>query len=205
MSIFERPEPRYRLVETQYGDTLRAVALREMGDAGRWPDLVYLNKLQPPYLTNDPAEAGPTVLFMGQKIKVPTIDGIGGSGVDADRVYGRDVGLTNKRIGATTAGDLDVFSGVANLHQQMVHRVLTPKGQLAFHPKYGSFVHRLLGSKNGPISSLLAADYVRSALESDYRVRSVQSSKAEVSGDALRATAVAVAIDGTEMSVSIGG
>lgn len=205
MSIFERQEPRYRLVETQYGDTLRVVAFRELGDASRWAELVYLNKLQPPFLTNDASEAGPNVILAGQKIKVPTIDGIGGSGVDADRVYGRDAALTEKRLGVTPSGDLAVFVGVDNLRQQLVHRVVTPKGQLIFHPKYGSFLHRLMGAKNGPITSLLGADYLKAALESDYRVRSVKPSTAEVSGDALRATAIAVAIDGTELPVSIGG
>lgn len=205
MSIFERQEPRYRLAETQYGDTLRAVAFRELGDAKRWPELVYLNKLQPPFLTNVASEAGPSVILAGQKIKVPAIDGIGGAGVDAERVYGRDAVLTSKRLDVTVSGDIAVCSGVSNLHQQLVHRVVTPKGQLFHHPKYGSFVHRLMGSKNGPIASLLASDYVRAALESDYRVRSVKTSNADVSGDTLRVTAVAVAIDGTDLLVTIEG
>lgn len=204
MNLFERAEPRYRLAETHYGDTLRSVAFRELGDASKWVELVWLNKLQPPFLTDVASEAGPHVILAGQKIKVPTIDGIGGNGVDADRVYGRDASLTGKRLGVTVSGDLAVFSGVDNLRQQLEHRVVTPKGQLVFHPKYGSFLHRLMGSKNGPIASILASDYVRAALASDYRVRSVRLSTAEVAGDALRATAVAVAIDGAEVPLSIG-
>ncbi|MNN67082.1 hypothetical protein D3C81_1826980 [compost metagenome] len=43
---------------------------------------------------------------------------------------------------------------------------------------------------------MLGAEYVKSALRADYRVASVPSASAEVSGDAIRITATAEAIAG---------
>lgn len=40
-------------VKVKGNDTLERIAQREMGDALRWPELVIINKLKPPYLSQD--------------------------------------------------------------------------------------------------------------------------------------------------------
>ena len=66
-----KPLSGFRLVPTRRGDTLQDVAVRELGDAARWYDLAAINDLLPPFLTDDPQQAGPRVLLTGQDLKIP--------------------------------------------------------------------------------------------------------------------------------------
>lgn len=202
MSDFERQQPEFRIVETHYGDDLPTIAFREMGDGNRWVDLIWLNDLVPPYITDDPRLAGNGVLLTGSIIKIPAPVGLwSGNEADLERIYAKDVKLTGKQIVAGHGGDLQVVSGVDNLHQQLSHIVVTPRGQAKRHPDYGCMIWRLIGKANGPTAGLLGAEYVRSALRSDYRVLSVDESKTTISGDSLRITAKVVATDGNTVEI----
>ena len=203
MTPFDRQEPRYRLAGIRYGDTLRSIALRELGDATRWHELVWLNELKPPYLTNDPASASSSVLAAGGRIKVPAVAGLSSGEFDAKRLYAVDAVLRRKSLQVTPGGDLEVVAGVDNLRQQITHRLLTPPGQARLHPDYGCYIWRLVGTVNGPVAGLLGADYIKSALLADYRIRETRKVRSEVSGDVVRASAVAVAIDGSEIPINL--
>lgn len=196
MSEFERELPSCRLAETHHGDDLQAVAAREMGDANRWPELVWINQLTFPYITDDERLAGPGVLLSGQFIKVPAPVGVWTDDADRGQVYERDAALVNKRLLAGADGDLVVVAGADNLRQQLKHRIDTPRGQARRHPEYGCLVYRLQGKVNGPTAGALGAEYVKAALAADYRVASVESATAEVAGDSIRITAKARAIEG---------
>ncbi len=203
MSEFERKLPPVRLAATHHGDTLQTFADREMGDANRWPELVWINSLTFPYLTDDPERVAPGVLLAGSYLKVPAPVGVfTDSGADG-RVYGRDCRLTNKVLSTDDGGDLSVTSGVENLKQQLTHGIVTPRGQAIRHPAYGCMVWRLFGTVNGPTAGKLGAEYVKASLKSDYRVSRVDKSVAEVTADQLRVTARAVSINGSSIDVVI--
>lgn len=195
MSQFERELPRFRLVATQHGDDLQAVAAREMGDANRWPELVWINGLTHPYITTDDRLVGPTVLLAGSFIKVPAPQGVFTDAGERGQVYERDCLMRNRQL-QTEDGDLAVIAGASNLRQQLEHRIVTPQGQARRHPQYGCLLWRLLGTVNGPTAGILGAQYVQAALRSDYRVQSVDYSTAEIRGDAVRVQARAIAIEG---------
>lgn len=206
MSTFERELPSFRLVQTNFGDNLQAVAARELGDANRWPELVWLNKLVAPYITDDQARVAAGVLLSGAFIKVPAPGGWQGTDAsERGQVYERDCQLLAKRLQTTAGGDLAVLTGAENLRQQLGHRVATPRGQLVRHPEYGCMVYRLIGKVNGPTAARLGADYVKSTLLADYRVRSVDSAQADVSGDVVNTQAKAVAIEGGVVDIIQGG
>ena len=196
MSDFERPIPSYRLVETLWGDDLQAVAAREMGDANRWPELVWLNALTHPYITTDERVAGPSVRLAGSFLKVPAPAGVYTDDSERGQVYERDCALRQRLLGDDGAGDIAILSGADNLRQQLQHRIDTPRGQARRHPDYGCLVSRLKGKVNGPAAGLMAAQYVKSALQADYRVARVEYSQADVLGDGIKVTAKAVAIGG---------
>lgn len=202
MSDFERPLPSFRLVETHWGDDLQAVAAREMGDANRWPELVWLNVLTHPYITNDEQRVASGVLLAGSLIKVPAPTPVWTDGADRGQVYERDCAMRDRLLTDDGNGDLSVLAGADNLRQQLQHAVNTPRGQARRHPDYGCLVWRLQGTVNGPTAGRLGAEYVKATLLSDYRVSKVDSSRAEVNGDAIRITARAVAIEGGIVDIS---
>lgn len=203
MSEFERQAPQCRLAEIHHGDTLQRIAAREMGDANRWPELVWVNSLTYPYLTSDPSRVVPGVLLFGSMIKVPSPVGVTTGDGDKGQVYERDCRLTDKLLDVDEGGDLAVVTGVDNLKQQLSHVVITPRGQATRHPAYGCMIWRLLGTVNGPLSVKLGADYVKAALRSDYRVSKVDYSRSQTSGDVLRVTARVTAIDGSSVDLNI--
>lgn len=196
MSEFERDLPSYRLAETNFGDDLQAVAARELGDANRWPELVWINRLRHPYLTDDSRAVSDGVLLNGAFIKVPAPAGVYSDAAEKGQVYERDCRLVAKQLTVDSGGDLAILSGADNLRQQIEHRVITPRGQARRHPEYGCLVWRLIGTKNGPVAGTMAASYIKSAVRADYRIRDVPDCKAEVIGDAIRINAKAIAIEG---------
>jgi len=189
MSTFERSVTGFRHAETHHGDDLQAVALRELGDANRWHELAWLNDLLPPYLTDDPERAGDRVLLTGSMILVPSLPKPYEPGRDTDEVYLSDCVVVDGQLRDDGAGDLGIVSGRANLKQQLLHRVTTPLAQLRRHPDYGCGVYRILGVINGPTAGQLGADYVQTALLSDFRVSRVKRTEAEITGDAVRISA----------------
>lgn len=199
MSDFEREALAWRLAATQYGDTLQIVAARELGDANRWPELVWLNVLSSPFITDDQNSTAANVIISGQQIRIPTSRGL----VSRDDYnYETDCLLTNKLLSCDDSGDLVVVAGVKNLKQQLQHKINTPRGQATRHPDHGCLIWHLLGTVNGETAGSLGAQYVKTALLTDYRVASVKSSSAKIVGDAVFVNAVAVTIDGSEIVLS---
>lgn len=182
---YQRPLLGFRFVEILHGDTLQAIAARELSDASRWSELIAYNDLVPPFLTDDPAQARPGVLLSGSLIRLPAPVPVVSSTTDPDKVFGIDILLENGAF-VVENGDFSVASGRTNLRQAIKHRVETDRGELMFHSTYGSLVRRLLGTVNGPTATLLAAEYAKSAVQADTRINQVTEALAEADGDVIR-------------------
>jgi len=204
MTVFSREMPPVRLAATEYGDDMPRIAARELGDANRWPELVWVNNLSWPFITDDPARVADGVLQSGDFIKIPAPVGVFEGSADTGRVFERDCLMTDRQLRASESGDFEVVSGSANLCQQLQHRVVTPRGQAMRHPDYGSLFYRLIGKINGPAASLLAAEYAKATILSDYRVRSVDAVAATVENDKIKVTARAQAAAGGVVDVVTG-
>ena len=201
MTTYRRPLHGFRFVEIRHGDTPQAIAARELGDASRWTDLIAYNDLVPPFITDDPAQARTGVLLSGSMIRVPAAAQMASASSDPDRVFERDIRLEDGVLAAQN-GDFAVASGRDNLRQAIKHRIETERGELLFHPEYGSRIRVLLGAVNGPTASLLAAEYARSAVLADPRIRQVTQSVAEVEGDVVRVSIEAQPIAGRVIEVT---
>jgi len=205
MSEFSVPLAGFRIVDTLHGDTLQAVALRELGDASRWVDLANINKLLPPYITDDASLASDRVLLSGGQLVVPAQTPVSANARTSkpDDLYGLDLGLINGDLTDDGNGDFVVFNGQANLRQALVHRVITERSELMFHPEYGCLVRQLIGAVNGPTAATLAARYVSATLAADPRVTSVTSVTATVAGDAINVVAIVVPITGSSTKIEV--
>lgn len=203
MSVFESSFPSFRLVNTHHGDTLQAIAGRELGDENRWPELIWLNSLVYPYVTDNPALAGPGVILSGSQLRVPAPAGFSDPAKsDNEAVYESDCLLTRRQLVADESGDFAVLTGVDNLRQQLSHRITTPMGQARRHPEYGCKIYRLVGTVNSKTAARLGAEYVKSSLLADYRVNAVLSANASVVGDVVQIDAVAEAVTGDSLNVT---
>lgn len=195
----------YRRVPTRGGDTLQAVAVRAMGDASRWFDLVEINGLIPPFITDDPEEAGPKVLLAGQDILVPAL-AAPSTGVSADTasdILGTDIKLTGRKLTITAAGDLATVSGVPNMRQAVEHVIQTNREELQRHLEYGSSVRTLIGDPADTLTNRLAASYIRRAIEADQRIAKTEGIRATVVGDTVAITGSAMTVD--NKLVPVGG
>lgn len=199
---FDRPLYGFRFAEILFGDTLQVIAARELGDASRWVDLIAYNKLVPPFVTDDPLEAGPGVLQSGSLIVVPAPSPAVSATSDPDKVFEKDVGLGRGGELMVAGGDFGVAEGRDNLRQALKNRIETDRGELMFHPDYGSNIRRLVGSVNGPTASLLAAQYAKSAVQMDTRVSRVTKSVASVVGEVINVSVDAETVAGRAVTVT---
>jgi len=60
-----------KTIPVNRGDTIFTIAKRELGAISYWQDLVILNNLQPPYVTDDTSSRKPGVLVFGEAIRIP--------------------------------------------------------------------------------------------------------------------------------------
>lgn len=201
MSDINRPLTGFRLVEVQFGDTLQKIAARELGDASRWRDLITINSLSYPYLTGDPNVAGDRVKLYGSLIAVPSASASIGADIDPAAVFKTDIKMSDGIL-LTDGSDFVTVTGRDNYKQAIKNRIDTEQGELIYHLPYGCGVKKMLGTVNGPTRALLAAQYVKSAVQADPRTASVNSSTGAVSGDAIVVNTEAVPIAGAPISVS---
>ena len=194
----------FRLVSIQRGDTLQAIAARALGDATQWAELVWINGLTYPYITDDPIVASSTVLLSGKLIKVPASAAPAAATSDADTLFGIDLALVDGDLEDDGKGDLLTVAGLDNLEQALEDRLETGLGELIFHLDYGNGALDLIGHGNGPSEGQLSAEYVASCLRADPRVQTVQSVTAQVGPDSISSTAVVNPIVGAPVTVSSG-
>lgn len=196
---FDRELYGYRYVEVRRGDSLQKIAARELGDAGRWYELIAINDLLPPFVSDTPA--GPRVAVAGQAIMVPAPTRPEVANTNPDQVFEADMALNRGRL-EVEDGDFKVVTGRSNLRQALKHRVDTARGELLYHLDYGSLVQRMLGAVNGPTKALLCAQYARAAVAADPRIARIRSAVADAAGDTTRITVVAEPISGNAVEVS---
>lgn len=192
----------FRFVETRFGDTIQAVAARELGDASRWPEIVSYNGLVPPFITDEPSLAVEGVALSGQPIMVPAPVATVDAATNPNATFLADIDLAGGQVQADEMGDILLCEGLPNLRQALVHRVVTARAELIYHPQYGSLIKRLIGRVTGPTASILAAEYAKSAVESDPRVKEVSRATAEVVGDVINVGVQAETITGRVISLN---
>lgn len=192
----------FRFAETFRGDTMQRIALRELGDASRWPEIVSYNNLIPPFITDDEVLAGNGVLLSGDALRIPAPVRVVDASIDPSATFLVDIDLSTGLIESDGVGDVLLCAGVPNLKQAIKHRIETTRSDLMYHPEYGSLIKRLIGTVTGPTANILAAEYAKSAVEADPRIQAVSSSTAQIVGDAISVSVEAETISGRVVSIN---
>jgi phage baseplate assembly protein W len=195
----------YRAVDILVGDTLQRIAMRELGDAAQWYDLVGLNGLKPPYIVDDIALRGPGLKLSGQDLLlVPSVAPQATGITQGPSVFGTDCLLLHRQIGPDAAGDIATVSDSSNLKQALEMRLGTHPGDFVYHKDYGCRAYTLLGRGATPVVNALAAAFVASAVNADPRIARAEDTTATTLGDVLSCTSIAVAVNGKRVPVGLG-
>ena len=90
-------------------------------------------------------------------------------------VYSVDTDLRRVPNRPEPLADMGVVSGLDNLGQAVILRLLTPRGELSAlaHPEYGSRLHELVGSQNTATTRNLAKLYILESLQLEPRIQKV--------------------------------
>jgi phage baseplate assembly protein W len=90
-------------------------------------------------------------------------------------VYAVDTSQHRVPNSAGPLADMGLISGLDNLGQAVMLRLLTPKGELAAlaHPEYGSRLHELVGRQNTNTTRNLAKLYILESLKLEPRIGKV--------------------------------
>jgi len=168
-ALLVRPDGRglvpYRI---RQGDTLERIALNTLGSVERSWDIIELNGLVWPFISDDlsviPGEFTTEFDPEGFRVRPEVIGGgahVRGTGdvlwlppdarlgvaestiTERDvELYGRDLELRDGFPVPNVDGELAIVEGMANMAQAIRHRIGTVQGELVLHPGYG--IERLL-------------------------------------------------------------
>jgi len=130
-------------------DSLQTLVARELGDPQRFKEVVLLNNLKPPYISET---GGERVLKPGDKILLPQESSNQLTGTTRNKEYnitknlseteknfGVDIALTKDNdIALSNTGDMDLVAGFDNLAQAINLKLFINKGGLKMHPQIGA-------------------------------------------------------------------
>lgn len=175
-----------------FGEDIRGLAKRLLGDSARWKEIALINRLAAPYISI--AGDGKSILRPGDIVLFPSVGLISATSSSAAvdtrtsgssilaQTLGRDIRLiATETIGGSSAfdfaknirGDLDRIAEVDNLKQAVQIKFDTEIKELPTHPNFGSQVP--IGSKALVRTLTRFKINVRTTLLTDSRIKTVNS------------------------------
>lgn len=184
-----------RQIKLPAGMSLERLAQIELGDSSRWGEIVEVNGLKPPYISQDPNESRDGVLKSGSNIMIPTPLLNGFSQAPVGKINKLTVGMSEleKSLGVdlkidknfdlvlASSGDLEVVAGADNMAQATILHLSYEPGDVMLYPQLGSGIQ--VGKKFPPIEEL--SDRITSSLLQDQRVHRVADLSLRREGSAL--------------------
>lgn len=162
------------------GDNIQTIAAREMGNTDKYREIIILNNLKPPYISE---AGGNGVLRPGQPILIPQQQPSIDTGIlknkeynitrnisEVEKGFGVDVRVTDDGdLAISNTKDLDLIAGVKNMSQALTLKILIEKGGLKRHPQIGTNLQ--IGTKGVNLSE--SRNQLVSSITSDPRVESI--------------------------------
>lgn len=175
--------PSVRQYTLASGETLERIAQRELGDANRWPEIIEINDLKYPFITDDIFSTTPNVAKPGDIILLPDVirngfsDAPKGKEINAikdlnevQRSLGVDLKVTpDFDLALGNNDDLQIVAGTDNMAQAVFLKLVYEKGDVLSAPEIG--VGLSVGSKIRSLSDI--KDAVVSSLLQDPRIENI--------------------------------
>lgn len=156
----------------QEGENIVTLTTRLTGEPLRWSEIVALNKLRAPYISESGApntlQAGDTVLYPAPDLPIVSIN----PSQLAAATYKRDWVAQNGDLMLSESGHFVSESGLANLQTALQRRMQTALGRHPFHPAYGSLLYTHVGENADPSRLHLVRVDASRAIMRDPRVQS---------------------------------
>lgn len=179
VSLTAQPSGPVRMATVRRNDSPMDIANRELGNFELWSQIVSINGLVPPYISNTPA--GPNVALPGDQLLLPLPNGQPPMVRTSKFSYlnnflGVDIylGPINQDMLPWT-GDFQLISGYQNLALSLGRRLQTPLTTLIYHNNFGSRIPPEVGAiADTAVAGVLEA-YTESALLADPRVSRIVS------------------------------
>lgn len=182
-------------VKLKAGMSLERLAQQELGDSTRWGEIVEVNNLKAPYISDDPNESRDGVLKAGSNILIPqpTLNGFSQTPVgkqnkltkgmsEVERNLGVDLKVdSNFDLVLSSSGDLEVVAGASNMAQGTVLKLSYEPGDVMLYPSLGAGL--TVGKKFPPLEDI--KDRVTNSLLQDPRVSKVADLALTREGSAL--------------------
>lgn len=198
---------RYKKHIVQKGDTIQYIAQLYYNDTSVWVELIDFNDLKYPYIVDTPEQKKENLEHLvtyGDTIIIPQESELGNSnlykinnkdkerlneislGMDIDILSGdtyyQKHGTSDELVGMSEDNeykDLRVATGLDNIKQMLITRLLTARGSIMLHPDYGSDLHLMFG-KATPDQELMIETEIIRCLNSDGRVVSVNKISSDI-------------------------
>ena len=144
-------DPAVKQIQLPAGTSLERLALEQLGDPTRWGEIVELNSLKPPYISQNPADASATVKVPGNTILLPQplINGFPNIPINDQNFLEQGLNEVQKNLGIdlqltpdfdlllTNSADLALSIAEKNVAQAIVFKLALERGDLLDHPELG--------------------------------------------------------------------
>lgn len=181
----------------QSQDTIQLIATRYSCD---WKDIVKLNDLKYPFISDNTFSEEDSVAHIGSTILIPIMEtevkNVSSVSIE-NRVYGSDIRFTQHSTHISEPypvhselKDISIVKGVQNLYQACCSRFTVDRGSLVLHPEYGTEIRRYIRNGKGTHKTLtkIKLDARRTLLQ-DKRIEKITDLDVSFQGGVCRITA----------------
>lgn len=187
-----------RQVKLKAGMSLERLAQIELGDSTRWGEIVEINSLKAPYISDDPKESRDGVMKSGSNILIPASlkNGFSQTPVGKENKLTKGMSEVERNLGVdlkvdknfdlvlSSSGDFELVAGGNNMAQAVMLKLSYQPGDVMLYPELGAGI--TVGKKFPPLDDL--KDRLTSSLLQDSRVSKVADISLTRDGPALYIT-----------------
>ena len=201
-ALDSRVEPRNNTISIEYvlqaNQGIRDISFLVYGDRNQFQRILDFNRMldERTHANGQPLQAGDT-LFIPQLIESDN----NVYPKKGDTTFFTDLKLDSTGDLVLKDSDLATISGVDNLKQGLINRLLTEQGTFRYSPSYG--IPAIIGASVDSKTVAILSSTINNQLRSDPRISSVKDVNILVDGDQLAVSCESLVINGSKIPLII--